>query len=119
MVDDDADTRDLLATALRGESAEVTTAASVAEALATLERQRPDVLVSDISMPGEDGYTLVRRLRASESADGSGIPALALTAHARPEDSEQAFLAGFEAHMAKPVSPDELAQTIARPAGLR
>jgi signal transduction histidine kinase/ActR/RegA family two-component response regulator len=112
VVDDDADTRELLATALRGEGADVRTAASVAEALAALERRRPDVIISDISMPGEDGYTLARRLRALDH--GGGIPALALTAHARPEDSEQAFLAGFEAHLAKPVSPDELAQTIAR-----
>jgi CheY-like chemotaxis protein len=86
----------------------------VAEALAALQWRRPDVLLSDISMPGEDGYTLARRLRAFDTPDGGGIPALALTAHARPEDSEQAFLAGFDAHLAKPVSPDELAQAIAR-----
>ena len=114
VVDDDADTRDLLATALRGEGAEVTTVASVAEALAALEQRRPDVLISDISMPGDDGYALVRRLRALQGTSGRSIPALALTAHARPEDSELAFLAGFEAHVPKPVSPDELAQAIAR-----
>jgi signal transduction histidine kinase/CheY-like chemotaxis protein len=114
VVDDDGDTRDLLATTLRAEGADVTTAGSVAEALSALERRRPDVLVSDISMPGEDGYTLVRRLRALEAPSGGEIPALALTAHARPEDSEQAYLAGFDAHVAKPVSPDKLAQAIAR-----
>jgi CheY-like chemotaxis protein len=65
-------------------------------------------------MPGEDGYSLVRRLRALERERGRRLPALALTAHARASDTEQAYLAGFEAHVAKPVEPAELAQVIAR-----
>jgi CheY-like chemotaxis protein len=71
------------------------------------------VLVSDISMPGEDGYAFARKVRAGEWRRGGRVPALALTAHVRPEDAEQAWLAGFDAHLAKPVDPAELVREIA------
>jgi signal transduction histidine kinase/CheY-like chemotaxis protein len=114
VVDDDADTCELLTTVLGYYGAEVTAARSVSDALAAVERCWPEVLVSDIAMPGDDGYSLVRQLRALERERGRRLPALALTAHARASDTEQAFLAGFEAHVAKPVEPAELAQVIAR-----
>jgi signal transduction histidine kinase/CheY-like chemotaxis protein len=114
VVDDDADTCELLTTVLGYYGADVTAARSAGDALAAVERCWPEVLVSDIAMPGEDGYSLVRRLRALERERGRRLPALALTAHARASDTEQAYLAGFEAHVAKPVEPAELAQVIAR-----
>ena len=114
VVDDNADTCELLRTVLRQEGAEVAVAMSAEEALAALGRVKPDVLVSDISMPGEDGYTLMRKVRAQEATLGGRIAAVALTAHARPEDTEQAYLAGFQAHLAKPVDSTRLAMVIAR-----
>lgn len=113
VVEDDADTRDLLQTMLGNEGAEVKMTGSVEEALRVMESFRADVLVSDISMPGEDGYALVRKVRAHEWRRGSRVPALALTAHVRPEDAEQARLAGFDAHIGKPVDPTELVREIA------
>jgi signal transduction histidine kinase/ActR/RegA family two-component response regulator len=114
VVDDDADTCELLTTVLGHYGAEVTAASSVIEALAAVERTWPEVLVSDIAMPGEDGYALVRRVRVLERQRGQRLPALALTAHARASDTEQAYLAGFEAHVPKPVEPAALARIIAR-----
>ena len=114
VVDDDADTCELLTTVLGHYGAEVTAASSVIEALAAVERRWPEVLVSDIAMPGEDGYSLMRRLRVLERERGQHVPALALTAHARASDTEQAYLAGFEAHVPKPVEPAALARIIAR-----
>jgi PAS domain S-box-containing protein len=117
LVEDEADTRDLLATALARYGAAVTTAASTAEALELLETLRPDVLVTDIAMPGADGYELIRRLRARSTAQGRDVPAVALTAHARPEDRARALAAGFQAHLAKPVEPAALARVVASLAG--
>ena len=114
VVDDDADTCELLTTVLGYYGADVSSAGSVSEALAVMEHEWPQVLVSDIAMPGEDGYALVQRLRVIERERGQHVPALALTAHARASDTERAYLAGFEAHVAKPVEPAELAQIIAR-----
>jgi len=114
VVDDDADTCELLTTVLGHYGAEVTATSSVVEAMAAVERRWPEVLVSDIAMPGEDGYSLVRRVRALERERGQHLPALALTAHARASDTEQAYLAGFEAHVPKPVEPAALARVIAR-----
>jgi signal transduction histidine kinase/ActR/RegA family two-component response regulator len=114
VVDDDADTCELLTTVLGHYGAEVTAASSVSEALAAVECRWPEVLVSDIAMPGEDGYALVRRVRVLERERGKRLPALALTAHARASDTEQAYLAGFEAHVPKPVEPATLARIIAR-----
>jgi PAS domain S-box-containing protein len=119
VVDDEADARQLLVAVLAQCKAEVTTVASVAEALEALEQLRPDVLVSDIEMPGEDGYSLIRKLRAMEAERGGHIPAAALTAHARVEDRMRALSAGYEMHVAKPVEPAELVMVIASLAGRR
>ena len=77
---------------------------------------RPDVLVSDIGMPDEDGYALIRKVRAREGG-GKRLPAVALTAYARRQDSERALAAGYQAHLAKPVDPDTLIGAVARAAG--
>jgi signal transduction histidine kinase/CheY-like chemotaxis protein len=107
-VDDDADTRAMLAVALRNHGAEVQPVASAAEAMTALAEMPADVLISDISMPGEDGYSLIQKLRAG----GDRIRALALTALARAEDRERALAAGFQQCLAKPVDPAELASIV-------
>src|SRR4051812_27636358 len=112
VVDDDQDARQLVKRLLEECSASVTTAASAGEAAALLERTRFDVLVSDIGMPGEDGHALMRRVRALGPGRGD-IPAIALTAYARPEDRLQAVRAGFQMHLAKPVEPAELVAVVA------
>ncbi len=117
VVDDEPDSRELFIAALEGCGAEVIAAASVTEALEALERLRPDVLVSDIGMPGVDGYDLIRRVRALESGRGKRLPALALTAYARPEDRARALAAGFDRHAAKPAEPGDLVKTVAAMAG--
>jgi CheY-like chemotaxis protein len=117
VVDDDADARELVKRLLEDCGATVTLAASAAEALAHFRDTRFDVLVSDIGMPGEDGYTLVRRIRSLDGGYGRDIPAVALTAYARPHDRLEALRAGFHAHVAKPIDPPELIATIASLAG--
>jgi CheY-like chemotaxis protein len=91
----------------------VRTAASGFEALQVLEDVRPDILISDISMPGMDGYELISRVRASEIDRAKPIPALALTAFARAEDRRRALLAGYQSHLPKPLEPAELIAIIA------
>jgi signal transduction histidine kinase/CheY-like chemotaxis protein len=113
VVDDEADARELLETALRQYGAEVATAANVRDALAEIDRQTPDVLVSDIGMPNEDGFSLIRRLRARVGAVSS-IPAVAITAYASPRDRSATEAAGFQAHVAKPFEPAEVARLVAR-----
>jgi CheY-like chemotaxis protein len=110
VVDDEADARDLITTALELHGAEVTVAASVREALEALPRVRPTVLVSDIGMPGEDGYALIRELRAR----GETLPAVALTAYAGAEDLARALRAGYQLHIVKTTEPTALAAAIAR-----
>lgn len=117
VVDDELDARELIATVLGQCGAEVKAVASAIEALAVLEQFQPQVLVSDIGMPGEDGYTLIRKLRALEAEQGGQIPAVALTAYARAEDRTQALLAGFQLHVPKPVDPAELAVVVGNLAG--
>jgi signal transduction histidine kinase/CheY-like chemotaxis protein len=114
VVDDEADARDLLAIRLQQYGAEVVTAASAESAMEELSHQtrRPDLIVSDIAMPGEDGYSLIRRLRSMEPAEGGRIPAIALTAYSRTKDRVQALAAGFQLHMPKPVNAAELAIAI-------
>jgi CheY-like chemotaxis protein len=112
IVDDDADACNLLRFSLEMSGAEVRTSSSVADAMESLRTWRPDLLLTDINMPGEDGYSLIRKLRALDPEQGSEIPAIALTAMARAEDSEQAISAGFQMHIPKPVDIDELAQAI-------
>ena len=88
-------------------------AGSAAEALDLLRRDPPDVLVSDIGMPGEDGYSLIRRVRQLSTVDGGSVPAVALTAYARSEDRMKALLAGYQMHLSKPVEPAELITVVA------
>jgi CheY-like chemotaxis protein len=114
VVDDDADARELLGMVLQEAGADVTTAGSASEALAAFERQRPDVLVSDIGMPDCDGYSMIRKVRSLEGERGARIPAIALTAFARAEDRGEALEAGFQAHLAKPIEPGELTTLIAQ-----
>ncbi|MBF2074517.1 MAG: PAS domain-containing protein [Synechococcales cyanobacterium C42_A2020_086] len=113
LVDDEADARDLLSTVLSGCGATVTTAASAAAALDCLQRLQPDVLISDIGMPDEDGYALIARVRALPPNEGGRTPAIALTAYARVEDRTRTLAAGFQMHMAKPVNLIELTTVIA------
>lgn len=117
VVDDEPDARQLLTTVLSPYGAQVMTAASAAEALAAVPQFHPDVLVSDIGMPKEDGYVLIRQLRGLPPEQGGRIPAVALTAYARSEDRTQALLAGFQLHIPKPVNPAELVAVIANLTG--
>jgi PAS domain S-box-containing protein len=111
IVDDDRDTREMLRTVLEKSGAVVRTALSAEEGFTAFDERAPDVLISDIGMPGEDGYTLIRKIR--EHPTGSRIPAVALTAFARSEDRRRAITAGFQMHLAKPVEPAELVTVIA------
>ncbi|HYN87115.1 MAG TPA: ATP-binding protein, partial [Ardenticatenaceae bacterium] len=116
-VDDETDARQLLAAVLERCGAEVRTCASTGEALEALEQYKPDILVSDIGMPGEDGYALMEKVRAMEGGRRERIPAVALTAYARVEDRMRALAAGYNMHVPKPVEPAELAMVIASLAG--
>ncbi|BBD65013.1 multi-sensor hybrid histidine kinase [Nostoc commune NIES-4072] len=117
IVDDEADARHLLTMILGQYGAQVMAAPSASDALLALQEFRPHVLVSDIGMPQEDGYTLIRQVRALPADQGGRIPAVALTAYARAEDRTQALLAGFQLHVPKPVNPGELAAVIANLTG--
>ncbi|MDP9033328.1 MAG: response regulator [Myxococcota bacterium] len=103
VVDDDAGTREVLVDILEGTRAEVRTASSAEEALRTVEEYRPDLLISDIVMPGGDGYTFIGRVRGLGPSRGGDVPALALSALATAEDQERSLAAGFQMHLAKPV----------------
>lgn len=116
-VDDEADARELVTTVLEREGATVITVATGPEAFARLAALRPDVLVCDISMPIEDGYALIRRIRGLSPERGGRTPAIALTTYAREEDRRKALAAGFEVHVPKPVEPSELVEVVARLAG--
>jgi hypothetical protein len=113
VVDDEPDARGVVQWLLEYCDATVLTAGSAAEALERVREGRPDVLVSDIAMPSEDGYALLERVRALGPARGGDLPALALTAYARAEDRVKVALAGFQRHLTKPVDPGELIATIA------
>ena len=113
VVDDDQDALDMLAVVLTEAGAAVRTAASAAEALALLRWIRPDVLVSDLAMPDEDGYSLIRNLRAIERESGRETPAVALTAYVRVQDRARAEAAGFNVFVEKPVDPEELIAVLA------
>jgi PAS domain S-box-containing protein len=117
VVDDEPDTRSLVARLLEERGARITTASSAAEAMRKIQAARPDVLVSDIGMPNEDGYTLIRQLRALSADQGGEVPAIALTAYARAEDRMRSIRAGFQMHVPKPVEPAELITMIASLAG--
>jgi CheY-like chemotaxis protein len=113
VVDDDTDTRELLAFLLEQAGAKVITAASANEALATLTQTQPQVLISDIGMPEMDGYMLIQLIRALPPEQGGEIPAIALTAYAGELNQQQALQAGFQRHLSKPVDPTILMQMIA------
>ena len=117
VVDDEEDARTLVKRLLEARGATVRTAGSAAEALASIRAVRPQVLVSDIGMPGEDGYGLIRRVRTLEAGRENSLPAVALTAYARAEDRMKAVRAGFQMHIAKPVEPAELLTMVASLAG--
>ena len=116
-VDDQPDVCELVMRLLEERGARVACAGSAQEALRLFERQPPDVMLSDISMPGTDGYTLARNIRALDAARGSRTPMVAMTAFARQEDRQRAIDAGFDLHVAKPVHPVELAAAVAQVAG--
>ena len=113
LVEDDDDARTLLETVLRYCGALVTAVASAGAAMSTLERVRPDLLLSDLSMPEHDGYWLIHAVRALPAERGGTIPAVAVTALGSPHGVERTLGAGFQAHLRKPVDPWELARTIA------
>lgn len=116
IVDDEADAREFITAVLESHKIHVTAVTTGAEALATLEGFRPDVLVSDIRMPDENGYSLIRKIRELEAEKGWHIPAAALTAYLA-EDREKALAAGFESHLHKLAQPTELVEMVARLAG--
>jgi PAS domain S-box-containing protein len=117
VIDDEADARDLIRSVLEQCCAVVTTACSSAEALGGIPELRPDVIVSDIGLPDEDGYAFIRKLRELPKEAGGHTPAVALTAYARPEDRRRALLDGFQSHAVKPVDPQELVIVVANLVG--
>jgi CheY-like chemotaxis protein len=108
VVDDDQATRRIMIAALTAAGAEVRECVSAGEAFDTLTAWRPNVLISDLAMPQEDGYSFIRRIREA----GELVPALAITAYARSEDEARVRDAGFQRHMAKPFDPEELVRTV-------
>jgi PAS domain S-box-containing protein len=113
VVDDEPDARDLYSLVLQQCGASVASVGSAVEALAMIDCWQPDLLISDIGMPVEDGYALIRKLRSRPPERGGRIPAVALTAYTRDQDCQQALLAGFQRHISKPVEPDELVLIVA------
>jgi signal transduction histidine kinase len=119
VVDDEEDARDLLREILESAGARVLAVASAAEALQALPAWRPSVLVSDIGMPGMDGYTFIRAVRALPPASAGNVAAIAVTAYTSVDDVAQARAAGYQSHVAKPVEPDQLVATVAAVAAAR
>ncbi len=113
VVDDEPGARELMRALLERCGALVEVAASAAEGLALLRQVRPDLLLSDVGMPDEDGYEFIRKVRALSAEEGGRTPAVAVTAHARSEDRTRALLSGFRAHVSKPIEPAELVAVIA------
>src|SRR5438132_3979814 len=113
VVDDEPDTRELLRQVLEGCGAEVREASTTAQALREVQEWRPAVIVSDIGLPGEDGYELIRKVREWERGAGAWTPAIALTAYARTKDRMRALVAGYQVHVAKPIEPAEFALVVA------
>ena len=113
IVEDEADTREALSLIIAQAGAAVTAVGTAAEALAVLAASRPDILLCDIGLPTEDGYVLIRKLRALRAEDGGATPAVALSAFAQASDRARAVAAGFDTHLAKPTGPDRLLRTLA------
>jgi CheY-like chemotaxis protein len=118
VVDDEVDAREMMASALAMCGAAVTTAGSAREALARLIDKQYDVLLADLAMPEDDGYALIRRIRTDPNAGIARLPAAAVTACARDDERQHALAAGFDLHLAKPVAPGALVETVARLAGM-
>jgi signal transduction histidine kinase/CheY-like chemotaxis protein len=114
VVDDDDESRAIVTEYLEGQQALVMTASSVKQALILLDRERVDVLLADIAMPEEDGYSLIKRVRASSTPRTASLPAAALTSFARQEDRQLALQAGFHLHLSKPIDPRRLVEAVAR-----
>ncbi|MDM9380108.1 response regulator [Chlorogloeopsis sp. ULAP01] len=112
IVDDDEDSRFYISTVLEADGAIVTTTKSAAEALEVLPQLQPDILVCDIGMPDEDGYTLIQKVRALKIDQIANVPAVALTAYADSEDRVRALGAGFQSHVTKPVDPADLVMAV-------
>jgi PAS domain S-box-containing protein len=119
VVDDQEDARELMCAVLGRCGAHVVAVDSTAAALEAMDRCHPDVVLSDLEMPGEDGYSLIKKIRARPADQGGTVPAAALTAYARTEDRLHSLRAGFHRHVPKPVQPDELAEIVAALAGRR
>ena len=109
-VEDEPDSRDLMVALLTSNGAKVTAVSTAGEALAQLNGHVPDLMIADIGLPDQDGYELIRQVRAIDSA--RGLPAVALTAYAQPNDRDRALAAGFQLHIAKPVHPAEFVHTV-------
>jgi CheY-like chemotaxis protein len=112
VVEDDPDARELVAAILEDAGAVVESAESAAAGFAAVQSFRPQLLVSDIGMPDEDGYSLIRRVRALGAAGGGGIPSIALTAYTQAQDRAKAMDAGFNLHMGKPIKPTDLVAAV-------
>jgi len=117
LVDDEIETREIISTVVQRTGAEVKACTSAREALAELMEWRPDVILSDIAMPDEDGYSFIGRVRALPNNQGGATPAAALTAYAREEDRKRALAAGYQMHIAKPIGAGQLVTMIAKLAG--
>ena|SRR5690242_7584029 len=113
IVDDHADARYAMCAMLKLDGATVTAVASAREAFDTLQHERPDVLVSDLSMPEEDGYWLIANVRALSASSGGATPAAAVTGHNTAEDRARVLRAGFQFHVPKPVDPNQLVGIVA------
>jgi signal transduction histidine kinase len=113
IVDDEAEAREVLMLLLQAQGAEVTAVASAAAAFRLLRKRVPDVLVSDVGMPGQDGHAFIRSLRALGVDEGAQVPAVALTAYATPADAAKALAAGFDRHVTKPIVPSEIVNVVA------
>ena len=114
VIDDNIDTLELVAVILEQYATEVITATSATEAMQVIAQSKPDVLVSDIAMPGVDGYSLIRQVRTLSSEQGGMIPAVALTAYASEEQRTLALESGFQMHVSKPVDPAELVAVVVK-----
>lgn len=114
VIDDEASVREVVTLTLAKCGASVTVASSVQDALGLMPNLSPDVIVSDIAMPGVDGYEFIQRLRALTEPEGSNIPVIALTAYASAQDRRRALESGFDRHLSKPVDPVDLVQAIVK-----
>ncbi|WP_414552642.1 response regulator [Anabaena sp. CCY 0017] len=119
VIDDDVDTRQILKILFELEGAKVITVASASEAIKLISQFKPDILISDISLPDEDGYSLLAKIRGLMAEQGKQIPAIALTGYTREEDRIYAFASGFQSHLCKPINLDELVYEVANLSGCK